>query len=673
MKINARINLDGPVEAPDPWDLEYGLTLPLDHVICRDFDGSPHVIREFVWPWSAYTAHRKKVLLHFYYWKQGNSRVPQSASDVTPDREARIRELQFLMTRQIYFGNENSPKTLYAKLILVCRVALFSESLACSVRDVLTRPALVEAFSEDLPDLYLQTWKNWILFLARLDPESELGFTPALPRSWRNIDRRIKSYRQGQRQFAPLPTRIYSGLINNLSTELDEIESHKDRLLAALREILTLYPQSKALSKAEGMPFAAAVIARYGLTALFERRGWTSARPVRSFAGAVSEIFFICKLQIYLFSGMRNAEARHLPYHCMIKEKSLHGRELCLIEGFTTKLNKGRRLRTKWVTIDSGGFRAIRLAQEFAGIVYEWLGETPINTDSEKDKFPLFPSTEYLPAGAKYYSPDGHVDVSDTHRFSEKSALLSRLCLCVQEEDLSELEDIDPFRDWRGEFEVGQPWPLTPHQLRRSLAIYANASGIVRTSSLRRQLQHITREMTLYYGRGSSFCKNFISENSEGFKKHISFEWQDGAEEAEMLAFVRDVLNSAEPLFGGSGAYYQRQRERGDVMSNEEVAEQIKKGLLSYREGPLGGCTRPGFCEKRKGLNLIDTICATDGCKYLVGKHSKIVTTIRLKRAALAHITPGSITEAMEREELEELERVERKWRPPEDNEMVSK
>jgi hypothetical protein len=52
---------------------------------------------------------------------------------------------------------------------------------------------------------------------------------------------------------------------------------------------------------------------------------------------------------------MRNAEARHLPYHCMIKERSLHGREFFLIEGFTTKLNKGRRLRTKWVTIDGGG------------------------------------------------------------------------------------------------------------------------------------------------------------------------------------------------------------------------------------------------------------------------------------------------------------------------------
>lgn len=131
-----------------------------------------------------------------------------------------------------------------------------------------------------------------------------------------------------------------------------------------------------------------------------------------------------------------------------------------------------------------------------------------------------------------------------------------------------------------------------------------------------------------------------------------------------MLAFVRDVLHSKEPMFGGAGTYYERQRERGEVISREEVAKQMKAGLLAYREGPLGGCTRPEVCETRKGLNLIDTVCATDGCKHLIGKHSKIVQTILFKRAAMTHITPGSVTEAMEREELEALERVEREWRP---------
>jgi len=99
-------------------------------------------------------------------------------------------------------------------------------------------------------------------------------------------------------------------------------------------------------------------------------------------------------------------------------------------------------------------------------------------------------------------------------------------------------------------------------------------------------------------------------------------------------------------------------------MSREDVAKRMKAGLLSYKPGPLGGCTKPGGCDKRKGLALIDISCATDGCKNLVGKHSKIIRVIQLKRAAMAHITQGSIEAEIEREELEALEGVEREWRP---------
>ena len=69
MKIEAHIERHGAVQGPDPWDEEWGVCLPLDHVICRDVDGTPHMVGEFVWPWTAYTAHQKRVLLHFFYWK----------------------------------------------------------------------------------------------------------------------------------------------------------------------------------------------------------------------------------------------------------------------------------------------------------------------------------------------------------------------------------------------------------------------------------------------------------------------------------------------------------------------------------------------------------------------------------------------------------------------------
>ena len=665
MKIDARIGMHETAQGPDPWDEDWGVRLPLDHIICRDVDGTPHLVSEFVWPWTAYTAGQKRCLLHFFYWKQNSNRVSSNIEDITPEREARMRELQFLMTRQIFFGREKAPKTLYELLRYLHNVARFAEERSCTVKNVLSKSTLLDACGESLPDYALGVWIEWVSFLRDLNPETQLGFTLAKPKRWADVLRRDKEYRNNRRQVAPLPTRIYASLINNLMTELDEIEAHKSRLLTALHEAITAHAQVSMTSSR--IPIGPDLIEKYNLGAYLEKRGF-GRNSLRSIAGAITDVFRVCKLQIHVFSGMRDKEANSLPYHCMFDDKGSHGRKHCLITGFTTKFNKGRRLRTKWVTTELDGFRAIRLAQEFSTATYSFLDIKPSKDDDFKDNYPLFTSCDYLPWMARRELTVEHISTPKLMIWDANDLLRSRLCPLIEEEDIAELEEIDPFRSWRDEpeFAVGQRWPLTSHQLRRSLAVYANASGLVRLSSLRRQLQHMTREMAMYYGRGSTFCKNFISDDPVGYKKHVAVDWQDGAEEAEMLAFVRDVLNSTEPMFGGAGNFYERQRERGEVMSREEVSKQMKAGLLSYREGPLGGCTRPGVCETRKGLNLIDTVCATDGCKHLIGKHSKIVQTIRLKRAAMAHITPSSINEAMEREDLDALERVEREWRSQE-------
>lgn len=666
MKIAAQLKLKEGIQGPDPWDEAWGISLPLDHVICSDVDGIQHTVGEFAWPWAAYTPNKTKLVLHFFYWKE-NKNQKISEMDITPEREARMRELQFLMTRQLYYGDENAPITLYRKLIGLHAIARFAEARSCTVHDVLTQSSLLDACGENLPDHKLANWINWFNFLRELDPDTQLGLTLATPRKWKDVQRRDKEHLDSQRQYAPLPTRIYAALINNLSAELDDIEAHLPQLLAALREGVTAHAQARETNREGRITLGPELIKKHDLAVFFERRG--KAKILHSLTSVIFESFMVCKLQIHVFSGMRDEEANSLPYHCMDTQNGSHGRKHCLISGVTTKFNKGRRLRTKWVTTEREGFRAIRLAQKFATVIYDAIGKKPSKADDLKDDFPLFPSTEYLPWVPHKVTPRGRIAAIGIGSRRIDDSLLSRLCPLIEDNDIAELEEIDPFRAWHEEpkFAVGQRWSLTTHQLRRSLALYANASGLVRLSSLRRQLQHITREMSLYYGRGSTFCKNFIANDPGGYDKHFAPAWQDSAEEAEMLAFVRDVLNSTEPMFGGAGNFYERQRERGEVMSREEVAKQMKSGLLAYREGPLGGCTRPGVCETRKGLNLIDTVCATDGCKHLIGKHSKIVQTIRLKSAAMAHITPGSITEAMEREELESLERVEREWRPQED------
>lgn len=661
MRIEAAIDLCGS-PGPDPLDDGNGIHLPFDHVICRDMDGTPHTVREFVWPWTAYTKDKGRLLLPFYYWNQKRGPLAQ-ALDVSPEREARMRELQFLMTRQIYYGTENAPQTLYDKLLTLRAVARFAEARSCTIRDVLTQTPLLDACGASLPDSAVAYWRRWVYLLRQLDPATQLGFVLAKPKRWRDVERRQKHYRDNSRQHAPLPTRIYAALINNLSAEIDDIEAHEPRLLAALAEAIADHTGTSTC-------IGPMLIAKHGLGDYLLRRGFNiENRALNALSGAVTEIFRVCKLQIHVFSGMRSEEARTLPYHCMVTTKGRHGRRHSLIAGVTTKFNRGRRLRTRWVTTDREGFRAVRLAQRFASAIYEAVGIVPSKAEDRKDEFPLFLTADYLPWNTTKEVTEEWLQSPSLKLDSAKESLHARLFPIIEDEDIAELEEIDPFRAWRDEpeFAVGKPWPLTTHQLRRSLALYANASGLVGLPSLRRQLQHLTREMSVYYGRGSTFCKNFIAVDPDGYKQHIAPEWQDGEDEGAMLAFTRDVLNSKEPMFGGAGNFYQRQKERGEVMPREEVAKRMKAGLLSYQPGPLGGCTKPAGCDKRKGLALVDVSCATDGCSNLVGKHSKIIRVIQLKRAAMMRITRGSIESVMEREELEALERVEREWRPQPD------
>ncbi|HAS5616275.1 TPA: hypothetical protein I7E53_004032 [Vibrio cholerae] len=656
------------VPAPDPWLDSYGVSLPLGHVVARDAKGNAVSYAESSeWNLSSYTSHGQKCILYFDYWHYASGRKAIDESQFTEDHIARMRELQFLMCKRLFpsHGDTLSPEGLKDKLFTLRYVARFAEQHRCSVRDILEQREWLDAFIVALPDNRCYAFSGWLVFLDKLDPDSELGFRVAKPLRLKELKMRAKRHMDSWKQHAPLPTLIYSQLIANLSNELDDIEAHKDRLLAALHEAITLYHAAKTGKIMNSINIGRDVIQRSGLSDYFAKRGFASNMYV--LISAISEIFQLCALQIHTFSGMRHKEGNTLPFHCMETEKR-NGRMHALLVGTTTKFNGGRRMRTKWVSTDKDGFRAVRLTQAFAAVIYESMGVTPDKNDAIKDRYPLFVSPEYLPWG-RHRSGDSTTEQFHAHELkfnSIKRELQIRLLPTITTKDITELEDIDPFRAWTEEenFAIGQIWPLTKHQLRRSLALYARASGCVRLSSLRRQLQHITNDMSAYYGNGCAFARDFLSDDPEEFKKHIAFEWQTAREEAMVLAMIWDVLHTNEPLYGGAGNFFEMQRDKGELMTREQVEKAIKAGILSYNPHPLGACIKTGVCERQMGLNLIDIACATDNCRNLVGKHSRIIQVIGLKRRQLERIDNSTLSYKAEKEELEALEKVELRWRP---------
>ena len=72
--------------------------------------------------------------------------------------------------------------------------------------------------------------------------------------------------------------------------------------------------------------------------------------------------------------------------------------------------------------------------------------------------------------------------------------------------------------------------------------MYAHRSGLVTLPTLKRQLQHITQEMSMYYARGSAFAKGFIDTD----KTHFAKEWAEAQGLSGYLPTVR-VRHRASP------------------------------------------------------------------------------------------------------------------------------
>lgn len=303
------------------------------------------------------------------------------------------------------------------------------------------------------------------------------------------------------------------------------------------------------------------------------------------------------------------------------------------------------------------------LAQRIATLIYVGLGCRPEQSDDMLSRYPLFVSTGYLALNGR---PPAGVEAFQVQRLkiNRKGETLveNEIRPLIQECDLQELEVIDPHRAWRSEkvFQIGKPWPLGTHQFRRSLAIYAQRSGIVSLPALRRQLQHITKEMSLYYAKGSLFARNYIEDHPEDSKLHMAMEWRDAKPLSEALSYLRDVLLSEDDLFGGAGVFEQQKKERGMLMSRDTTIRKFKRGEMAYKETPLGGCIKVGECDQ-VGLKVLHTECIL-GCKNLIGNLPKLDRLIARPRKFVSTLNPATVEYRMEQSDLDVLMEARFQW-----------
>lgn len=653
-----KIDVPGGILGPDQYDESIGRIPPDNFVVSRGRDGfASSTYGELSWNFSSYHPEEQPNKLNFEFWSTG---------EITSVREQLTRETRYLIFLLIWkrVGPPLSLGTLRNYLTVVNAIAKYSETVSCKIRDLLGNEKLLWSFIEYRSSGWMtETLGSLLPLLAKIG-HAQLGFEIVGNKTLQAIRIRGRQYRTTLKQHSPIPTRIYSKIIAGLSEELSEWEPVAAEILSIVSacgknpRLGRTVEQQYMISKRLKIPHVGCLTFKQIATPqCLDYFASKSLHPnVKSLSALISEIQLAAKLTIQTFSGMREDEAASLPYHCL-ETTSTNGKNHYIILGRTTKLNNGRAKRTHWVT-NQDGCRAIKIARQIADTIYEVLGISPQKLKTHTNFHPLFVSVSYLGLiGGSLNSESnryraGHINLERMKRFRE------RLEPVIEEIDIRELEDIDPHRAWRSEeqFQVGKPWRFTSHQLRRSLALYAQRSGLVSLPSLRRQLQHITDEMSRYYSRGSDFAKNFIGTD----KNHFGREWQNTQPESAALSYILNVLLSNDILFGGHANWIEHRLKNpsGTILVDRTATlRQFKKGEINYRETLFGGCTTVGECGQ-PALNLLRVDCLRDSCRNLVGNMKKLERVIAAQEKLVCVLDQNSIEYRTEKADLEVLVKV---------------
>ncbi|BBB62324.1 hypothetical protein UNDKW_4051 [Undibacterium sp. KW1] len=633
---------------PDSFEsLDYQSPCP-DFVVSRNLDGSiASIYGDLIWDYTAYEPSTRPSVLNFIFWKTGK---------ITNRRIQLTLETRYIIFSLIWLrsGNPLSNGTLRNYTIVVNELARYSEIKNITICNLLAEEKSLWDFVNSQKSGWLvETFTSMIKMLANTI-EIDKRMKVVSGKILRLLRQRGIQYRRTLNQHAPIPTRIYSEFIARLKTEIINWKKIEEQMLLAIETCSENRSQRKKdkFGNQKYTPISQ-LINQVCLDYLFEN---DLDCNVKSLSKIITEMQLVSKLTIQVFSGMRDNEAFTLPYDCL-EESYANGIKHFFIRGNTTKFNNGRQVQTRWVT-NLDGADAIKIAQRIALTIYKKLGIDPTGQSQKKNEIPLFISAGHLPLAT--LSPkrkNGQLQPTKI-AFSRLSALREKLIPKIQESDILELEEIDQHRSWRSEekFQIGILWHFCSHQLRRSLALYAQRSGLVSLSSLRRQLQHITNEMSQYYAKGSAFAKDLIGDD----KDHFGLVWQRTQPESAGLSYIKNVLLSEEMLVGGHASWVKNQNMKSNAVlavDRDLTMLRFKKGEMAYTETIVGGCTNIDAC-KHPALDWLNFECLASNCKNLVCDPRKLDRVISAHKKFLISLDPNTVEYRTEKSNLEALQKM---------------
>jgi hypothetical protein len=578
-----------------------------DFVLCRDEEGNATAVYgEPIWDFNPYRLSANKI-----------SRIlfDKVFDESGQDQQALIEEAKYLLYCIIYFAGGGRKGGLSASTLnqywVVLRVAIqfcYQQKQKPIVgvlylQQLFTVPVYLGAFIGKV-SFSKRVLAGILQGLTRVG-EARLGYAVLNPD-------KFDGDRPNYKQHPVIPTQIYLKLINTSGDLLDQLYLGVGRLESFISCFADeyygiTYDRQRCLGiggQARWRPDMAQAIKDHGLTSVFA--GEFECPYLRSLQRGLRKMQDLVKTVIHLYTGMRDQEVMRIPYHCF-SEKVVRQ---AVIDDQGIERDKPQSVNVLSTTTKFTGYKKegtwfapgeVIRAVEVAQAICRGLAKLyKIELDA---RCPLFLNPSILSFSRK------RAEVGVANLKDSRGTFLRRPL--IGKEDLDELAQSDPSRDFHNEpaFAVGQPWPLTSHQFRRSLSFYGSSSGFLSLPTLRVQFKHMTIEMARYYSNHYDNLRTvfgYYDDKKKDFvlpSNHFAFEYQMAMPMSVANQLIADLLFDEEPLFGGTGSYMAKQKERiksGEIQIEDvraDTEQRVKNGEISYRPTLLGGCTKVGRCD----------------------------------------------------------------------------
>jgi hypothetical protein len=573
----------------------------------------------------------------------------------------KLSEINVISVKQILYlvlyhpnlfpGKIRSCKAHFECLVKIARV--------CETHGIpLQKLSRFPRIHQDVADaLQCSNYEAYVRFLHKLRLYTEiLGFEVADAKLVAFLTSRTTNREIIQHPY--IPPRIWSYQVNRLSQCLDDFLKHQEALelvyvrlsdayeynlsLTIPRMYASPFTEKEKYSTSQRVIFEGGFrhfLAEYGLLDLFEKWfGKDKRLNLMQLPAYLNMIRDACLLYILNFSLQRAGEVLSLRSDCFSVEKDEQLGDIALIAGETTKTDPDDDAR--WVVP-----KEVQKAVAIASSIAKWrMRHRPKNfltlEDKELPPFLATPAWEPWSGGGMRATREQRVAFLDLGSFTRYYPhVMDPQAITVTEADWKIALSLTPNLHLREGFGVGLPWRFSAHQLRRTTAVNMFASHAVSQSSLQWVMKHLSRNMTLYYGRNYTNLKlNSMAENAVIFEYYREIYRQLVAVVENNVEYVNPHPKETVPT---------EIINLVDAREEDKLNKLIKKQAAGCRRILLGFCLKPGSCEYG-GIESASKCAGADGrgvCADVRFERKKEPQLIGLKEAhelELKTVAPNS-------------------------------